>query len=239
MANVDRSNTANIIAQLTEIGLVEKLLHKPNYYQAIPLEEGIALLLNSKERQYNEIKREAETLLSQEIQNSGNNGTSFHQYQFKLLKRSKELQAKDIVTGCPKIEKNCDCILNKKRFFQGIIGFFQAQFNCLSRGVKFRIITEPTNSQAAQEKLGKFLLKPDFQIRYISHRPEVDLVILDRKIAKVYLTPGKGLGESYVLITDHPGCVKMFLDHFDYMWFELGEKAQKRELLKRYTITQA
>jgi Predicted transcriptional regulators len=55
-AKTDRANVYRVINRLQELNLIEKLLATPTVFRALPLAEGIKMLLEKKDQEHNEIK---------------------------------------------------------------------------------------------------------------------------------------------------------------------------------------
>ncbi len=89
----------------------------------------------------------------------------------------------------------------------------------LKKTIKCRIIVEKESSPNPKE-LPAFLAIPNFQIRFIPKAPTSELTICDKKMAIVALLPDSMRGERTTLVTNHPGCLEMFQNHFDKIWNE-------------------
>jgi sugar-specific transcriptional regulator TrmB len=215
-ANMDRSNTYQAVQQLQQVGLMEKILGEPNLYQAIPIENAVSTLLKSKETEYNQIQDQAKKLV--EVVHSENQTAK--EYEFKIMKRQKEYEIKDIVNACKSAQESFDMLINRKTFCYGVIDLAKDQLECLERGVEYRVLTEKLNTPSIKQKLEAFLQYPNFKIKFLSKTPEAELVIGDKKAAIVSLVSNSEMGESPLFLTTHPGMIKMFQSHFDKVWNE-------------------
>ena len=69
-ANVPRQAAYRTLGELQEKGIVEKIISLPHEYQAIPLQDGLTIMINSKANEYAKIIEKAkEFLLKFEAQN--------------------------------------------------------------------------------------------------------------------------------------------------------------------------
>ena len=220
IANLDRSNTHHTVMQLEKIGLISRILGTPNRYQAIPLKDGVSILLKHKQDQYGEIEKKAQNLIQIA---QAQNAEPQEEYIFKIIKEEKEIEIKSIINSCENAQENFDLLINEKTFYGGVMDLAKDQLSCIKRGVKYRVVTEKINLQPIQKNLQAFLAEPNFQIRYISKAPTAQLILCDKKRATVRLLPNSGIGESSILITNHSGCVEMFQSHFDKIWNEAQE----------------
>ena len=236
-ANIDRSNTYRTILHLQNIGLVTKILNNPNLYQAVPMKDAVSTLINHKRDEYDNIKKVAQKL----ILTSSTNAEGFQQkeYEFRINRKDKKSEREEIIASCKNIKESFDLLINRKTFSGGVIDLAKEQLNCVRRGIKYRMITEKLDTQSMEEIINVFTSEPNFQIRYITKTPLAEIVINDRKVAVIMLSPNSGIGERSRLITDHPGCIEMFQNHFDKIWneaqeYKLGDQAMNdRKVSKR------
>jgi sugar-specific transcriptional regulator TrmB len=221
IAKLDRSNTYRAILQLENIGLVTKIIGTPNAYQALPLKDTISTLVSFKKTEFDSILDTAQELMKEDASSSAKAQEKCH--EFRMIKMTKEKEREEIIDRCKIIQESNDLLINKKTFLQGVIDLAPEQLACIRKGVKFRVITEKIKARPILKKLKPFIAEPNFQIRYISHTSESEVVINDKKIAYVMLVPYSGLGERTMLIVDHQGCVEMFQSHFEKVWNEAQE----------------
>ncbi len=216
IANVDRSNTYRTILQLQNMGLVIKLLGTPNSYEAVPLKEAVSTLVNRKKSEYEKTQSIAQKLIQSNSELfSASQGK---EYEFKIVKKTKEPAKEAMIDTYRNLQKSNDYILKKKTVIEAYSELTEEGLACLRRGIKFRVITEKVASRSILKELGLFISEPNFQLRYILKEPEAEIVINDKKVAKITLTPNLGLAEKPTLITDHPVVVKIFQNHFDNLW---------------------
>lgn len=217
ITDTDRSNTYHAIAQLQQMGLVEKIIDYPSLYQAIPLQTGVSILLNRKKDQYNKIQREAYEL-NRIIRVDSPRAPE--ESSFKLIKRSRKTEMKDIINACNNTQECVDIVTNDKTF-QSLMDLGEYHLKCIKRGVKYRIITKSVAFQS--KKLGSFLKEPNFQMRCLPTPPKAEFAIHDHKSAMVILCPHLGLGNKSALFTSNPSCVEIFQKYFDTVWTEAKE----------------
>jgi sugar-specific transcriptional regulator TrmB len=62
-ANVARPDVYSTLSKLHQLGLVEKIIKKPLTYNAVPMREGLSLLLEAKTSQYEKVRAETRLLL--------------------------------------------------------------------------------------------------------------------------------------------------------------------------------
>jgi sugar-specific transcriptional regulator TrmB len=220
-ANVDRSNTYRTILRLQNMGLVTRILNTPNLYQAVSMKEAVSTIMNNKRNEYHNLKGVAQELIQTDFTNPKR--SQQQEYRFEIIKQKKNMVIKKIIPACENVKESFDLLINKKTFSTGVIGLASDHLKCVRRGIKYRLITEKQDSRFFEKAINVFIIEPNFQLRLISETPQAEIVIEDKKDAFVILNPNSELGERSQLMTDHPGCVEMFQNHFDKVWNQAQE----------------
>ena len=216
IANIDRSNTYQALAQLHKKGLVTKILGKPTVYEAIDIQEGIATLLEHQKEQYNKINEKAEKLL-QLIHPK--KALSYRELEeFKIAKYGKETELKKIGLCCVTAKESIDLLLNKKTFHVGVVGNIEPHIEAMKRGVKYRMIIEKIEPKQIPKTFQKLRAELNFQIKYICNTPNAEMVIRDKNSGFISLLPNRDIGKKPILITKNVGCIEIFQTFFDTMW---------------------
>src|SRR5512136_1265100 len=65
VAKTDPANTYRAVLGLQNLSLVNKIIAKPNLYEAIPIKEGIELLLKRKKDEFTEVARLSKMIIDQ------------------------------------------------------------------------------------------------------------------------------------------------------------------------------
>jgi sugar-specific transcriptional regulator TrmB len=220
-AKLHRSSIYQAMKQLQKMGLVSKILGRPNLYEAISLKEASKILIKLKEDKFNEAKREAN-----ELSNLGVNADALQgppNSEFNIIKRPKELFLSDIILACKSIDVSFDLMINAKYFIDGMINLSKHQIKCIMRGVNYRVITEKIPTKEEQKLLGNFLEYQNFKLKFFPEPLSTEYGISDKKFATLILTPNITMGESLLLNTNHKGFVKILQNHFDKSWNEAEE----------------
>jgi sugar-specific transcriptional regulator TrmB len=229
LINLDRSNTYKTITQLQQKGLVNKIISRPSYYEAIPLKEGIQMLLNDKENAYKKAYKKAQILLkSVKLEKI----SAITPLEVKL-EASNEQKAIALMKHIyPTVKESIDLIYNKKRFYQTYSENIRIAMKIIRRGVKIRMIIEKTDIMTLQKHLWILKNEPNIQIRLIDFTPKADLIIFDRKYARMSLISGAGIDQNNDLCSNYEGFVEMAQDYFDKTW----NKAQEYNFTKYVKI---
>jgi sugar-specific transcriptional regulator TrmB len=86
ISNIARPDVYSNLSKLQLLGLVEKLIETPVKYRAIPVNEGLSLLLRTKTEQYEKLKAETRVLLeTTKTQKPNNKDKKADNPQFVLI----------------------------------------------------------------------------------------------------------------------------------------------------------
>ena len=197
ISQIAREHIYQVLPKLQDLGLVEKIIGAPSKFRAIPLEEGLSMLLQSRAGKTCELQKKMEIIRSCK----NNNLEMFSQKednQFILIppkkaavnKRKREIEA---------AKTSIDILVSFKRLGPTANTCQEAIKNALERGVKIRMITEkPENENETPKTIQDFIKSPFFQLRYILNPPLAIVTVFDRKKIFVSTSALTGLGESPV-----------------------------------------
>jgi sugar-specific transcriptional regulator TrmB len=219
LADIDRSNTYNIIRKLQKIGLTDEILGKPNLYESLPVKEAVSILLISKENEFKSIEKEANSFVDSnnlEVPKDIDCG------RFQIIKRPKKAMQQGVIKRLENAKQGFDLIINEKIFAFLFVNLAAEQLNCVKRGINYRLITEKTILDKFKTEIIPFAKSANFEIRCLSQSPQVCIVIMDGDFASLHLVTNID-SEMQMLQTNHRGCVKIFQSYFDKVWGETQE----------------
>jgi sugar-specific transcriptional regulator TrmB len=224
-AVVDRSNAYREILNLQEMGLVGKTIGVPNLFEAIPLQDGISLLLSRKEQEYQEIKKKTEQLIEQARCCIG--GVIEEQEKDFHITPKKTIFIRGALIHMQNAQWGNDTISSLKRFSQAMVYSFETHKRALERGVKTRVIVEkPENGQILPETVQTLMGHQNFELRYTPTVPKTLGACFDKKTVGILMDPLASITESACFNTNHPSFVELFHNYFEQLWC----KAEKADL---------
>ena len=164
-SKVASQDVYRILTELQEKGLVEKIIGRPTFYKATPINEGISLLLKNKKEEYIETEKQAKIMSDNCCENKETN-VQFEKIDFTITsKLTLLLKMHDKMAD--KSKKNIDFIFGVKINEKMLLHNHQYIQRAIKRGVKIRAIV-PKGSKETITKNPKPLLKnPLFEIRYL------------------------------------------------------------------------
>lgn len=212
-ADTARPDVYRILPVLEKQGLLKKIITTPMMYEATPLKEGCALLLQRKKEEYIEAKEKSQSLIEefnkQTIKVTG--GTE----NFSVIS-SKELLVERFAAADAATKTRLDIISDWVTL--SFLLFSLESFKKLGeRGVRIRIITEKL--AATDKKIDN----PFCEIRYLDGPVPIRAAIYDGKVANMRVRTQQDREMTPALWSDNPDFVQMMVVYYENIW----EKAQK------------
>ncbi len=218
IAKIDRSNIYHDISGLEQRALVKKIIGIPNMYEAIPIEDGISLLLAQRQREFGKTRKELKKII-QTFSLSEGNMPKTEDISFFVVPR-KTAFMKWTLKHIQNVQVSNDTISNFRRFSQALeCGFFAAHKRAVERGARTRVILEEPRKKGSVNKPLELLMNhPNFQVRFTRSPPEALGGCFDNKEVGIVDNPAAEISESSLFFTNHPSFVIMFRSYFYALW---------------------
>jgi hypothetical protein len=116
-------------------------------------------------------------------------------------------------------QRNINVLCTLPRWLQILNFCFEDYEKALSRGVKYRVVIEASDSEIrSQDSIQVLLTKPNFELRLSGSPLRTNASIFDQKEVTINFFPSQSLAESPVIWTNHPSFILMCQDHFIATW---------------------
>jgi sugar-specific transcriptional regulator TrmB len=219
ITSVSRPDVHRTISKLQKKGLVEKIIRKPIEYQAIPINEGLSLLLESKTRQYQKVRAEAQIWFDSPLLKKKSKKKPVESPQFVLIPKGRTVINR-MKTAIESAEQSIDLVLSWKRFSRGIASTFDESIEIAwTKNVKVRFILERPPASKTGDHLVQFCReKPSCQVRFIPHYPKTVFGIYDKKEVFIIALSKTDLPGSPALWSNNPSLIGLAQDHFKILW---------------------
>lgn len=209
--------TYRTLDELLAKGIVEKKLSIPNRYQAIPLEEAIDLILNTKAEEYASALEKTRQILSQFNKEKSVNPKN-PDYSISIVE-GKET----IINKCRNAHTNAKFSIIVCSTFQRWIQvgreIQETIEKALTRGVEYKIVVEkPEGEYSLPQDVKKLTENKNFQLKIYNEKLRVNTVIFDNKICSFSLYPSKSVAESPMIWTNHTSIIAGFEEYFKKIW---------------------
>jgi sugar-specific transcriptional regulator TrmB len=231
ISKVARPDIYRTLSKLQELGLVEKIIETPLEYRAIPMNEGLSLLLETKTEQYEKLRSETRILLHTAKMQKPGKKKHITGPQFVLIPQGKTVIER-IKTAIEKAQLSIDLVLSWKRFSHGIASDFAESIEIAwAKNVKTRFIIEsPLKSKTAEQLIQFCKAKPSCQIRFTRNHPRTVFGIYDKKEVFVIVFSKTGLPGSPALWSNNPSLIALADDYFEKLWFTAIENCHQDPL---------
>ncbi|MCW4004914.1 MAG: hypothetical protein NWE95_13490 [Candidatus Bathyarchaeota archaeon] len=216
VSKIDRANIYRVMGRLQELNLVEKLLTTPTLFKALPMNEGILMLLEHKEVEHEEVKAKAKELLKTYKQKNDLASVE-NECQFAIIPDGKLTKRK--VAEMIDSNKTAHEIIIYWKDFEPLISEVVSMWRTvLLKGVKMRVIVFLQEKERLPKEIESFKKYEQFEIRKTSTPPKVTLSIIDGKEAFLSVTPTLPHGDSGGLWLNNPGIVGIIREYFEMVW---------------------
>lgn len=223
-AKVAPQDVYRILAELQEKGFVEKIIAKPNLYKPTPLDEGLEMLLQRRDKQTEELEKEC-TEISRAIRAiNGKNDLRNEIGDFVLIPKKEPIE-KSLSRMWQTTRFSIDMI---NYFEEGIIGHekkFESEIKALNRGVKIRDILFCPHApyRLPEPVLALQKMKPLFCLRYTHFPPPAVIIIKDdREVFISTMTKVNTLSQPY-LWSNNFNLVQLMKHWYEMIWEKTTE----------------
>jgi sugar-specific transcriptional regulator TrmB len=225
VSEVTREEIYRIMPRLQNLGLVEKAITVPAMFKAIPIEDGLHILLEQRTREYHELQAKTRELLKNFKGNNRKATLLEEAPQFVLVPETKTLIRRK--KAIENTQKSIDGVISWKIMLRWVLYLAEAINKALKRGVKIRVVAEkPKDVNSFPEIIQDFKQNPCFKIRYILTPPSAAVAIYDKKRVRITAATA-GSGGSYALWSNDTCLLAIVQDYFEIMWLTAIEDKTK------------
>jgi sugar-specific transcriptional regulator TrmB len=214
---IDRANIYRVINQLEKLELIEKMLMNPVHYKALPVDEGIRMLLESKDSEYLQFKAKTKEVL-QKYKSQDKLDTDETDCQFALIPDGKFTEHK-VAEMLDSNEKTHDILFYWRDCAYDIDGVVSQWENLLLKGVKVRALIFLSDYEQLPPKIldlkkyGKM-----FELRRTFAPPKATVSIIDGKQSLISITPKLTPPGNPGLWVNNQTITSLIQEYFDLNW---------------------
>ncbi len=228
-ADVARQNTYQILSELQDFGLIEKVLAKPLKFRALPVTNAANMLFQNKTAEYHRIEAQTKNLLQR---TKDNKQEGFHLEsgdQFVLIPE-KEAHVHRIEEAYRNAQATvCTVMVSKGTEFlrdtQYLPPFLK---KAVMRGINIRHLTNKPQDCASAPANLVWRKKGSYELRYIPEEPPAMFCLFDDRevFFATELTPYPQATAS--LWTNNSGLIALAKNYFERTWLK-AENTNKNE----------
>jgi sugar-specific transcriptional regulator TrmB len=214
---LDRANVYRVMTDLQKLNLVEKMLTKPINFKAVPINEAIQMLLENRNKEYQEIEIKSKELI-EKYKKASIEKPEVEECQFSLIPENKAIvrKIKEMNERC---KEEYDFIFYGRAFFE-IFDEAKSYFNnLLKKGVSVRLIVYLDEGEKLYKEIAGLPRNGLLNIRYTSKPPSAMLLVCDGKEALINTTTSPHIKENSLWSINHV-MVSILQDYFNQRWQE-------------------
>jgi len=223
ITGIAREDIYRIMPSLQQKGLTEKSISSPTQYKALPIKQGMKILLKKQDKNYRKIKKRARELL----QNLANNlkETSLENKNDFVLVPQKTALFKRIKNSIQNSRTSVNIVTSKKRYYPGVFEFLRERQKAIKRGAKFRILTDRMKEENVLKNYSSDEAT-NLEVRCLLRPPEAIIVIVDQKEVYVMTSADAALADAPALWSNNGSLLALAQSYFNNLW----EKAKKVQI---------
>jgi sugar-specific transcriptional regulator TrmB len=218
-SKITRQDIYRVIPALQEIGIIEKKVAIPTLYAALPMRQGLSILLERKTIAQEQLHKKTIELML-DLKNNPKKQQPHEDNQFSMISGKKVITQK-IKKDIQKAHISLDIVTSKERFSLTLLELEDFYNKVLKKGIEIRIITENQQiANEAQEVIHTLAKKPGFKIRYIDKKPEAIVSIIDKKQAFIILSSTAHLQNASALLSNNECFAALVQSYFEEKWLK-------------------
>jgi sugar-specific transcriptional regulator TrmB len=215
-ANTPRQAAYRTLGELQQKGMVEKIIAIPQQYRAIPVHDGLSIMMNAKAKEYESIAEKAQEFI-QRYEVHAQLEKAQDEYNISIVE-GKDTVTKKIRTLTQACTQEVLVAQTLKRWIQVNLSISDTVRSILKKGVKYRVIIEQNEGEFSIPKDLKPLLNhPNYNVR-VTDKLKINAALYDNKYGCFSFYPGKAVGDTPVIVTNHPSLLIGFSDYFTNQW---------------------
>ena len=227
-ADVPRQDVYRLLAELQQIGIVQKTLARPATFRCAPPEETVSILLERRISDFSQLKKEADKFVK-------NIKLTFPEQlplpetdQFILISEREALtcRAREAIEN---LKVSLNDITPSNELVPWLTVLSKSVEEALSRGVKIRWITEePEDSSSISKFLQTHSEYKNFEIRFVTGPLKAKIGLFDSKEVILGVFMDSGFARSPALWSNNPSFVTIAESYFEGCWSRGRDPKMKR-----------
>lgn len=220
-SKVRREDVYRMLPKLQNLGLIEKILGKPVKVRAMPVEDGLSILIKQE-------KELADKRLSQLMAKKGEFLRNFQAYKIKPIEKEganfslisqKEAITNKVLTMIKKAKTEIDIVASQYEFYQLFPDYATSARKVVKKGVKVRVVLDVS---AQIDSILRIIEEykssiASFYLRY-TYQPSSHFIVVDHNEALVATSHEPPLGQSPFLWTDNSSIARLMQKYFEDLW---------------------
>jgi sugar-specific transcriptional regulator TrmB len=215
-SGVARPDVYRMLDQLQRNGFVVTTISEPKYFQAIPLDECLSMLILRKETKIAELKKEAQVLIT-DCKVDFQEEKDCYKPEFVFIPNK---EASFNKTKKQLIEvRDCLCLFGAHKMLNLCLANYQFLRMAIERNVRCRMILDVSEQNPKILKaLKDFEGYPTFSLKLLKEPVKTGFGIYDDKELAVGTSERKSVNKYPCLWFTNQQIINLFQDYFEIMW---------------------
>jgi sugar-specific transcriptional regulator TrmB len=215
-AQMARAEVYRVIPELQKRGLIKKIITTPISFKAVPLSEGLSILLEQETEKHKEKLAKAEQFL-QNFKNHNREKPSQEDASYSLTSGFKA-ENREFSKDFTELQTSSDGIFYWKAILFVMNLNFESYRKALTRGVKFRYIANIPEDEEMPQLIQTLKKTGSFELKSTSIPPRIGIDIHDKKNVHIITATKDDSNEIEVLRSRSLAIVALLQDYFDMKW---------------------
>ncbi len=216
-SNIDRGETYRVIYKLMEVGLVEKFIDFPIRFKAIPLAEGLSILLKRKKQADSEIQKCAEELLANSPVEDYHAIFKKEEPRLSLVPPGEHL-TKLLSEKFINLKKSYDVTTFLTEFDRNINNHYMDYQRLLTKGVTIRCVIENLEGKNIGQSFSDIFQNSNFKIKFARKRIPAYLGIYDDREVRISVETNARIYHAPTYWSNNPVFVAISKSYFETLW---------------------
>ncbi len=215
-SHVARPDTYRAIADLQELGLVEKIISVPALFKPLPIADAVTALLLRRNKESIKLTKRASFLIA-DLEEKSKKEKPFEDSQLILLPCGDALTIKlrKVLDGT--VRQIC-AIIPRKHVALHLSKNFEIAEKALNRKVTIQLLTEPPNCPCELPEVVELKKSPFFQIRYFDYSAPVCFLIIDGKETLLPKMLQSDHSKPTIIWSNNPCITELAQSYFNNNW---------------------
>lgn len=236
-SDIAREEVYRLLAALQKKGLIERIISSPTRFKAVPIEQGLSILIKRKEKEISEIKKETSNIIENFKQNNAKPIMDKNAPQFTLI-YGKEAFYRKLKEMMKNTEKTIDTICEGCSFARAIFELEENIMEAVRRGVRIRVIVTNPEENKLWRNVVQVAKNPCYNLKTLTVKNTCEFAIFDKKEVIIICFSSKNFAESPFLWSKNANIIKMAQNYFENMWQKSSEYIFRKASLKQEASTQ-
>jgi sugar-specific transcriptional regulator TrmB len=214
VSGVARPHAYEALNDLVKIGLVIKIIDKPERFIAIPLVECASMLMQTRIKKTSELEERVRDMLNRSVL-IDSPVVLAQGIEFAIMPGN-EPGFKRVADMVRRTEKSICLMGTIRKMFYWVTSYNEVLTSAMARNVDLRIVSQNFNEKGKLKEF--FSNNTNFSFRAIPEPPKATFILFDQKEVYLSVSVTDEVGLSNGFWSKNKALVYLIHDYFEYIW---------------------